>query len=243
MTRLIVLSVAVLLAACGTGGSQRSSSGSGTASENETANLNMQLAMGYMEQGNLEVALQKITRALEADPRSSDAHTVAAVLNERIGEVEKAEGHYRSAVRYSPRDGGVLNNYGTFLCKTGELESAEQHFLRAIESPFYQTPEVALTNAGNCVSKVPNVDRARQYYRRALDFNPRYADALFQLAKLQLADRQCLGARGLIQRFEAVATHTTDSLDVAADIEECNGDKEAAENYREALQKLSRSGW
>ncbi len=243
--RVFVTVVAIaLLSACSSGGSKPTSraSQSDSGSTSQAATLNMQLALGYMEQGNLQVALQKIERALEADPRSSDAHTVAAVLNERIGEVELAEYHYQQAVRHSPKNGAVLNNYGTFLCKSGKLKEADEHFLKAIESPFYQTPEVALTNAGNCVSKVPNNERARDYYRRALEFNPRYSDALYQLARVQLAGNECLQARGLIQRYEAIAPHSTESLDVAIAVEECNGDEKAAESYRSARTKMGRRG-
>lgn len=238
---LTAVCLIALLAGCvSSSGTSRSRASEGRET-NSTARLNTQLALGYLEQGKLEVALEKVNRALEADPKLSDAHTVAAVINEQIGEIETAGDHYRSAVRYAPRDGDVLNNYGTFLCKSGELEKAEAHFLQAVDSTFYDTPEVALTNAGNCVSKVPNPDAAQRYYRQALEYNPGYSDALFQLAKVQLDARQCLQARGLIQRFETVAAHSAESLEVAEAVERCNGDATAAEDYRVQRSKLRRN--
>ena len=97
------------------------------------AELQVKLGQGYLNQGELETARDKLQRALELDPRSVDAHTLMGVLQERIGRLEIAEKHYRRAVELKPDGGAVNNNYGTFLCGSGRFAEAREYFDRAVQ--------------------------------------------------------------------------------------------------------------
>ncbi|MCZ6804897.1 MAG: hypothetical protein O7D86_13475 [Proteobacteria bacterium] len=69
-----------------------------------------------------------------------------------------------------------------FLCNNGRLDEAET-VLTAANNPFYESPEIALTNAGLCVYKSKPEDGER-YFKQALTKNPGFAHALIQMADI-----------------------------------------------------------
>ena len=201
----------------------------------EAARANVQLAVAYMQRGQYEAAMKKLQRALEQDPKNADAETTLGALYETLGNREEAGPHYRRAVRLAPDDPNAHNNYGTWLCHEGRMRQAEKQFKEAGESPFYATPEVALTNAGSCAMREDQMTRAEQYFRRALDANARYPDALYQMASLQYGQGDYMRARAFVQRYLAVARADAQSLDLVIRIEDALGDDRAAQEYRNAL--------
>lgn len=201
----------------------------------QAAELQVKLGQEYMQQGNLRVAMERLQRALELDPRYTNAHTVIAVLYERIEDHERAGFHYRRAAALSPDDGRVLNNLGTYLCSRGQFEESEQHFLKAIRDPFYPTPDVALTNAGLCARLAGNSERAEEFMRAALDRRPENDIALFELASLLHERGEHFRARAFLQRYEAVVDSSAAGLALGASIERALGNIREAEAYESRL--------
>ena len=195
----------------------------------------MRLAAAYIQRGQYEAAMEKLNRAQEQDPKSAEAETVLGVLYETIGDRDEAGIHYRRAVQLGPEDPNALNNYGTWLCQDGRIQQAEKQFLAAADSRFYRTPEVALTNAGSCAMRDDQVVKAEQYFRRALDINAGYPDALYQLASLKYGQGDYMRARAFLQRYLEVAPADAESLLLAIRVEKALGDDDAARNYRNAL--------
>lgn len=236
--RLLVLALAVALGACGT--TQRRSDGAAppmAASREAASATNVQLGQGYLAQGKLELAMGKLKRAIELDPKSTSAHTVIAVLYERIGDRERARTHYRRATELSPESGDALNNYGTFLCRDGDYDAAEKLFVRALQDPFYKTPSVAYANRGACALGANRLDDAEDNLRRAVQLDPGMADALFALAQVSYAKGDFLRARAFVQRYEATPGSGPDGLLLGYEIEKKLGNVRAANEYRARLRE------
>ncbi|MEM9301134.1 MAG: hypothetical protein AAGE01_03430 [Pseudomonadota bacterium] len=81
MRRLLPALLIVLLSACANSG-QRANETREEAGERRAAaaRTNVSLASGYFNQGNTEVALEKVQRALEFDSSSPEAHTLAGII-------------------------------------------------------------------------------------------------------------------------------------------------------------------
>ena len=60
-------------------------------SDSDAAIANMNLGAGYLRQGNTELAIERLRRALVQDPRLVDAHSTIAVAYDQIGKLEDAE--------------------------------------------------------------------------------------------------------------------------------------------------------
>jgi type IV pilus assembly protein PilF len=188
----------LVLAACAGGRTQ----GDGV-SDADAAIANMNLGSGYLQQGRTDLALERLLRALEQNPRLVEAHSVIAVAYGQAGDLEQAESHYRRATELAPNDGAAANAYAAFLCQQRRWNEAEPFFRRAAEDSDYETPEVALTNAGVCARDAGADDKAGENFRAALARNPTYRDALLNLADLSYQTRNFLQARAFVQRYLA----------------------------------------
>lgn len=200
------------------------------------ADTQVQLARGYYDKGNLEVALERINQALELSPTSVEAHTVAAVINKQIGRVDVAASHFQQAVALEPENGDLLNNYGTLLHQQGRYAEAIEHFERAITQPFYRTPAAALSNAGASAEKQKRPHIAEDFYRRALEHDEDNPDALFRLARMMLVGDRPLRARAFLQRLESRTAPAAEMLLLGYRIECAMGDEETAQTYVDNLR-------
>ncbi len=201
----------------------------------KAAEVYVQLGAGYLEQGEIEVALEKINQALKLNPSSVSAHSLLGVLYERIGNIDLARTHYARSVELNPANGLAQNNFGVFLCRNGEFGAAERHFVAAVKDPFYATPAAAMTNAGSCALQNDNAARAESLLRRALEYDATFADALLVMIRLMHSKESYLKARAFLQRFEATRASSAESLWMGWQVEGALGDERAARSYRTAL--------
>ncbi len=228
-----------LLAGCATvGGSSRPMAESNPENpKTKAAALYTDLGQKYMAQGKLEIALENLNKALAADINHADAHTVVALLYERIGDNAKAEEHYRRAAELMPKSGSENNNYGAFLCKMGRFDDSAIYFVRAIADPFYKTPAVALTNSGTCAIKGGKLDVAEKDLREALNREPNNAEALFQMATVLYRKNDFFRARAFIQRYEGVGQQSADALLLGRNIELRLGNGKGSQDYTSRLRE------
>jgi type IV pilus assembly protein PilF len=203
----------------------------------KAAETNTALGRQYIDRGQYEVALEKLKRAVAYDQTYAPAHTLLGVLYETIGEQEDAEAEYRLAVRYDPEDGDVNNNLGAFLCQNGKPREAGPYFDTAVDDPFYSTPQVALTNAGACALDRGELDKAESYLRQSLQIDQRSGAALLPMAEVSYRQGLYLRARAFLQRYEAVAPASEESLQLGIMIETALGDERSVEKYRAELKE------
>ena len=202
----------------------------------EGARVHTELAQSYMQNGDLQGALTKLNKALQFDPNYIPAHTVMAVLYERINNADEAEKHYRKAVALDPSKGDANNNLGAFLCKTGRSAEAMQYFQKAVADPFYQTPALAWTNAGRCLETTGDNAGAEDDYRKAIALDPQNAEALLQISSLLFQQNDAFRARAFLQRYDGLGQPSPAGLKLGHDIELRLGNKDAARNYSRRLQ-------
>jgi len=230
---LMLFTVLVFVSACA---SQQADDEYVEANSRKSVESNTSLGLEYMNRGQYEVALGKLKKAVQEDPGYAPAHTVMAVLYERIGEMGLAGAHYHKAYEADPKNGDVNNNYGVYLCKTDKGFQAIEHFLKALDDPFYSSPSVALTNAGSCALGRGDLTEANDYLRRALKIEPGFPDALMTMARVNFKAQNYLKSRAFMQRYEAVASHGAESLLLAYKIETASGDGKSANQYKLALE-------
>jgi type IV pilus assembly protein PilF len=241
-SRSTILLLVLLTAACaGSANQSRSSlersSGLNSTSPVRAAEINTRLGIGYLELGQLEVALEKLQIAVLEDPGHVPAHFALALLFERLGDDRNAERHYRAADRLAPDDGGVQNAYGVYLCRQREFQTADRHFQRAMQDPFYGTPEVALTNAGSCARRAGREQVAIDYLREALNIDADNLDALYNLAEIYYQQGDAFRARAFLQRLESQGVAEAATFLLGFQIESDLGNEEQAERYAVRLER------
>ncbi|HXS72860.1 MAG TPA: type IV pilus biogenesis/stability protein PilW [Rhodanobacteraceae bacterium] len=202
----------------------------------EAAQVHTELGAQLMARGDLKSADQKFEMAIGFDPDYIPAHTMLAILDERVHLPQQAEQEYRRALAIDPKNGDTNNNLGYFLCHNGREKEAMAYFQRALSDPFYSTPAKANTNAGECLARSGDNAGAEGYLRKALSLDPNYPDALYQMAHVLYASNDAFHARAFLQRFEAQGQATPDSLLLGYQIESRLGDADAARNYANRLR-------
>jgi type IV pilus assembly protein PilF len=184
--------------------------------QNEKASaVNVQLGIGYLEQNNLELANEKLDKALRQDPNSASAHNAYAILQDRLLQTEKAEYHYKKATTLDPKNSRAANNYGAFLCRHGRELESEKYFMQALKNPLYSTPEFAYTNAALCLLRVgepSETAKAKEYLNKAIAAKSDFGPALLAMANLLFDQGEYIAAKPYLDRFHLVAKPTASSL-------------------------------
>jgi type IV pilus assembly protein PilF len=204
--------------------------------EKDAAAYNVQLGLAYMNQGDLARAKDKLDRAYGQDPDSADVRSARAMLFERVGDTKKADGEFRAALRLAPHDPKMVNNYAVYLCQAGRNDEGVKRFLEAAHDALYPTPEAAYTNAGVCLRAAKRDEEARGNFMRALQVQPNYAEAAFQLANLQFQHGELAPARASIDHFIGTFPETADLLLLGVRVARAQGDRLAAQRYARKLQ-------
>ena len=202
----------------------------------QLARVNTQLGLGYLSNGQLDLAWERLDAALQADPNYATAHNGIALVYSRLSEPDKAEEHFKRALESNPSDSAAQTNYGAFLCEQGRIDEGETYFMMAANNPLYTKHAMAYSNAGLCKLRVDDTEGAQIYFRAALRADPRFPVALEKMAQISFDEQAFMAARGYMQRFEEVSAHTPRSLWLGIQIEEMLGDKNAVSSFAMLLK-------
>ena len=198
---------------------------------NEAASdVNTEMGIGYLNQNNYELASEKLLKALRQNPESVKANYVYAVLQERLDQKELAEFHYQKATELDPKDSDAANNFGGYLCRNGRELESEKYFLKALENPLYKTPEYAYRNAAVCMLKINELQRGKEYLRKAIAAKSDFGPALLSMGDVLYKEGDYTNAKTYLDRYHRtgqvsarslwLAIRNTLELDDQGDIEE-----------------------
>ena len=228
-----VLSALMILVGCVTTKTPRLNDSHAQA---DAAADNVQLAMAYMQEGNLARAKEKLDRAMQEDPTNPNVHSVYGRFYERINDLKGAEREFREAMRLAPGDPGQLNSYGVYLCNQHRVDEGVTKMLQVANNPLYRTPEAAYTNIGVCLLTAHRDEEAESAFRRALAARPDFAEAAYQLADTELEHGRALEARAVVEKFLKQYDPTPDLLLLAWRASHALDDSRGADQYAKMLR-------
>jgi len=116
--RLIAAALLLLAAACSSQSTieSRPVTDAGGADARRRAEVHTSLAGEYYARGNFTVALQESRAALKDDPTYFPAYNMQGLVYMELREDVAARESFDAALRLSPNNAEVLNNFGWFLC-------------------------------------------------------------------------------------------------------------------------------
>lgn len=179
----------------------------------EAAAKRLSLGLQYLQAGHMEWAKQNLLKAYEHAPDMPDVLYGLAYYYQTVYEYDTAEDYYQKAIDESPRNADYLNAYGVFLCDSRkEYDAAIRYFLKAVEQPNYTSVGATYENAGFCAIRAEKYELAKEYFEKALSFNPSLARSLYGISEANYATGNHRLAEAYMFRFEAKASSTPESL-------------------------------
>ncbi len=142
----------------------------------------VELGITYQDAGRTGDAIVEHEKALELDPDSVLAHANLIILYGRTKQPQKAEEHFRAAVRINPNHADSYYNYGVMLFEQRRDVEAEEAFRKAVEiNPFHSQ---AFHNLGVMREQQGRLDEALQFYGKAVERQPNYPFAHFHIGRI-----------------------------------------------------------
>ena len=205
------------------------------ANQGNAADTYYQLGARYYKKGDYELARDRLLYSIKLDPHRAIVYSTLGLTYEALENQRLAKEAYQKAIRVEPRNIDALNTYAVYLCRQGEYDEAPKYFDRAIRERDNDTSYVMLTNAGVCMEQKPDLDKAEDYFREALQRKANYGEALIQMCLLKHSTGDNLHARAFMQRFLATNPPTSAVLYLAMQIEKELGDERAQTEYSNRL--------
>ena len=199
------------------------------------AELNAQLGLGYLQQGQYKRALYKLDKALKFDPDNAPAYHYKAELYRRLKDSERAEKYFKIAMGLSPDNFEIENNYGVFLCDIGKYEEAITLFKKPLGDPMYSRAD-SYENIGLCRLRQGQMVKAEKAFTQALKINPKRPNSLLKLAQLRFDGGNSVAAYKLYTRYISIAKHTSESLWLGILLEHGRGAKNTVASYKVKLK-------
>ena len=230
---LLGLALALTVAGCATrpeaSGASAQTPNSGNEQADKNAQIRLELAEGYYQRGQTEVALSEVGKALEQAPDYVPAYTMRALIEMSLGRNAQAEASFRKALSIQPNNADALHNYGWFLCTNKRYAESFAMFKRALAVPGYRYPQRTDLAYGVCQYRDGDVAGAERTLRAGFALDPanpalstnlslvlyrqnKLKDALFYIRRVnsgQYANAQSLWLGILIARAAADTLEAT----------------------------------
>jgi type IV pilus assembly protein PilF len=238
---LVCVASALMLAGCASNTPNPDQGNLSTSSDRtdnqKRARIRLQLAVGYYQQHQMEVALDEIKRALQAEPDFADAYSMRGLIYMDMGENNLAESDFRAALKLSPGNPDFSNNYGWLLCQTGRERQSISYFETAFNNRTYESPAKAYNNAGICSLRLKDKAAALRYFSDAFQHDPANAKTNYNLAQLYYGRGDYERAHFYISRVIKADVMPADVLWLATKIAHKKGDRAAEESFVTQLRR------
>jgi len=153
-------------------------------------------------EGDFASAILQFQKALQMDPRDSEAHFRLGYIAASQGRLDDAISHYRDTIKCSPTYASAFYNLANILHGEGEFDEAASLLRRAAQ--LVPGDARALSNLGLVLEAQGKHEEAEEQYRAALERQPDYLPARYSLARLMMRggriEEAIAGYKPLVER-------------------------------------------
>ena len=149
---------------------------------NTNARDALEPAMELAKAGRLDDAAATLEKLLDKNPRFAEAHVKLITIYAQLGQPQKAEEHFQTAVRLNPQDPESYFDHGLLFASQERFVEAETAFRKALAiNPQHRDAQLNLGSMLEAQGKLPE---AMSQYQRVLDASPEDAQAHFGLGRI-----------------------------------------------------------
>jgi Tfp pilus assembly protein PilF len=178
---LTLLAALLGVAACGGGKSKKEQP---TTPQELSTQDKVRMAQSMLSAGRTGDAMQLLEQALADEPDSAQLHLFYGKISFQAGKFADAEAAFRKAIELDPYLTDAHNFLGAAYAEQGKNSEAEQEYLAALADPAYTSPEMVYLNLALLYSSQGRALEAIESLRNAVEINPRFYKAHFELASL-----------------------------------------------------------
>lgn len=197
--RCLVLALAMFGAGCVT--ETTNAPFGGERSESQALRDYIQLATGYLEQGDLANSKRHLNNAAGIDANNSEVAALWGLVYAQEGEPELADQQFRRALRINSRNSMARNNYAAFLFAQGRYEDAYRQLESVVADTSYSNRAQAFENLGLAALRLGRNADAEFAFGRALQLNNNQLRSSLELADLNLQKQDVLQARAYYRNY------------------------------------------
>lgn len=201
------------------------------------ARIRMELAIGYFEQGQTNVALDEVKQVIASDPAFPDAYNLRGLIYMRLNDMGQAEESFRRAVALNPRDSNVQHNYAWLLCQQGRYDESQRAFDVAMGNPLYAGRAKTLMAQGLCQARAGKLQEAEQSLARSYELDAGNPITGYNLASLLYRRGDFPRAQFYIRRLNNSELANAESLWLGIKVERRLNDQVAMRQLGEQLSK------
>lgn len=201
------------------------------------ARIRLQLAAGYFEQGQTQVALEEVNQSIAADPNLVDAYSLRGLIYMRLDDPGRAEDSFRRAIVINPRDGNVRHNYAWLMCQQQRYADAQQQFAAALAAPGYAESAKTLMTQGICHLRAGQKAEAERTLTQAYEIDAASPVIGYNLALLLYQRGEYARAQFYIRRVNNGPVSNAESLWLGVRTERRLGNRDAMNELANQLQR------
>lgn len=196
------------------------------------AAIHAQLGSTYFKHGQMAIAKDEFERSASIDPNYDAAYSGLGLVYSALGINDKAELNMKKALQLDPENSENHNNYGAFLCSNGKFKESVVEFKKALANPLYQTPDLALMNAGDCSFKAGDRAGAESFLGQAIDRDPMNWTAHVRLGEIKLKKGELNQARNIAKMImKNMDPPSPEALAFAIKTAKASGNEDDAASY------------
>lgn len=206
-------------------------------SARKRARIRVELALGYLEQGKTNIALDEVKLALAADPEFADAYSLRGLIYMRLNELPLAQESFMKALAVRPRDPNILHNLGWLKCQQARYPEALVDFSLALANPGYGERAKTYMAQGLCQIRAGQRREAEQSLLKAYEFDAMNPVTGYNLANLLFQNADFARAQFYIRRLNNSEWANAESLWLGIKVENKLADRVALLQLATQLEK------
>lgn len=201
------------------------------------ARLRLELAAGYFEQGQTNVALDEIKQSLATDPTYVDAYNLRGLVYLKLNDVALAESSFLRGLALNPRDPDVAHNYGWLLCQQARYGDSFRYFAQAVANPTYTGKAKTLMTLGVCQVRAGQLVEAEQSLMQSYELDAGNPVTGYNLASLLYRRGELTRAQFYVRRLNNSELANAETLWLGIKTERKLNNREAVLQLGDQLKK------
>jgi type IV pilus assembly protein PilF len=201
------------------------------------ARLRLELAGGYFEQGQTNVALDELKQALIADPTYVDAYNLRGLVYMRLNDLPLAEDSFRRGLAINPKDADVAHNYGWFLCQQARYPESFRLFGQAIANPTYPGQAKSLMTQGICQVRAGQRAEAEQSLSKSYELDAGNPLTGYNLSLLLFERNELVRSQFYIRRLNNSELANAETLWLGIKIEQKLNNQQVVQQLANQLKR------